>query len=67
MGICAYVSAHGSVPGGAIWQLDRALLINREVNCCGSTQAVLNITLGTRRQQTIYVFVSAPTRVRLCV
>ncbi|KAJ4925665.1 hypothetical protein JOQ06_018389 [Pogonophryne albipinna] len=46
------------VPGGAIWLLDRALLINRGVNCCGSTQAVSNITLGTRRQQTIYMFVS---------
>lgn len=31
------VCRRGSVPAGAIWLLDRALLINMEVNCCGST------------------------------
>lgn len=45
--VCVYVCRCGSVPGGAIWLLDRALLINREVNCCGSTQPVSNITPGT--------------------
>ncbi len=57
------VCVHGSMPVGAIWLLDRALLINREVNCCGSTQTVSNITLGTWRQQTIYMFVYAHTPV----
>lgn len=45
--VCVYVCRRGSMPGGAIWLLDRALLINREVNCCGSTQPVSNITPGT--------------------
>lgn len=55
--VCVCVFAHGSVPGSAIWLLDRALLINSEVNCCGSTRAVSNITLGTGTQQTTDMFV----------
>lgn len=65
--VCTCVCAHGSVPGAAIWLLDRALLINREVNCCGGTQAVSNITLGTWRQQTVYMFVYTQTQMCVCL
>lgn len=59
--VCVCVCRRGSVPGSAIWLLDRALLINREVNCCGSTQPVSNITPGTWRQQTSNMFVTTRT------
>lgn len=65
----ARVCRRGSVPASAIWLLDRALLINREVNCCGRAQPVSNITPGTWRQQTSYMFAATQnthTHTRAC-
>lgn len=64
--MCLCMAACQAVPSGCLTEL---LSLTGEVNCCGSAQAVSNTTLGTRRQQTIYmlVCVHAPTRARLCL